>query len=101
VKLLLDQNLSHHLAEALHDLHPGSQHVRELAMSCAADEEIWIHAEDSDFQQRSLLRGHPPKVVWIRRGNCSTSQIGQLLRRRHRDLLAFEQDPDASFLVVG
>jgi len=30
------------------------------------------------------VKGAPPKVVWIRRGNCSTATIESLLRV-HRD----------------
>lgn len=57
--------------------------------------------KDSDFHQLSFLRGHPPKVVWIRRGNCSTDEIESLLRQHEADLRAFEQDSDASFLVLS
>lgn len=34
----------------------------------------------SDYNDLSLLRGFPPKVIWIRRGNCSTKEIEQLIR---------------------
>jgi len=33
-----------------------------------------IVSKDSDFQQRSLLYGNPPKVVWIRLGNSSVKE---------------------------
>lgn len=58
-------------------------------------------SKDADFQQRALLLGHPPKVVWLRVGNCTTSAIVTLLRSRHADLLAFEADPVASFLALA
>jgi len=78
VRLLLDQNLSPHLVDALQDLHPGSAHVRDVGLASADDEAVWTFAaqqglsivsKDSDFRQRSFVRGHPPKVVWIARGN--------------------------------
>ena len=34
---------------------------------------VWIKC--CERLQRSLLYGHPPKVVWIRRGNCSVRHI--------------------------
>jgi predicted nuclease of predicted toxin-antitoxin system len=70
---------------------------------------VWDHAraqgfvivsKDSDFYQRSLVAGHPPKVVWIRRGNCSTDDIEDILRRHISDLLTFERDPAAAFLIL-
>ena len=109
MKLLLDQNLSHRLARALDDVFPGSRHVREAGLAAALDEEVWIFARregftivsrDSDFRQRSFLHGHPPKVIWLRRGNCSTAQIEGILREARERIAAFEADPDGSLLVL-
>lgn len=110
MKLLFDQNLSHRLLHSLADLFPDSRHVRAVGLGSADDESVWRYAaakgcmivsKDSDFHQLSFLRGHPPKVVWIRRGNCSTDDIEELLRAHAVDLLAFEQNPEASFLVLS
>ena len=109
MKLLLDHNLSFRLVTTLASLYPGSVHVRALGMMTAPDDLIWSHArqhgltivsKDSDFFYRSMLFGHPPKVVWLRVGNCSTARIQTLLQTHHRDLLAFEQDAVASFLAL-
>jgi predicted nuclease of predicted toxin-antitoxin system len=110
VKLLLDQNLSPRLAHALAAVYPGTTHVRDIGLQSAADETVWTYAaqhgfvivsEDADFHQRSFVLGHPPKVVWIRRGNCSTGQIEGILRSRQADLLAFERDDQEAFLALG
>ena len=109
MRLLLDQNLSPHLVTTPETLYPGSLHVRGVGLSSADDDAVWavaaerglkIVSKDSDFRQRSFVRGHPPKVVWIARGNCSTEDIASLLRDRHSDLLAFERDDEASFLAL-
>jgi hypothetical protein len=39
-----------------------------------------IVSKDGDFADLSVLYGAPPKIVWIRRGNCSTAAIVTLLR---------------------
>jgi predicted nuclease of predicted toxin-antitoxin system len=36
--------------------------------------------KDADFGDLSILRGFPPKVIWIRRGNCKTADIEEILR---------------------
>lgn len=68
MKLLFDQNLSPRLPRRLADLYPDSLHVREIGLRKATDTEIWEYAKqsglaivskDADFQQRSLLYGHP------------------------------------------
>jgi predicted nuclease of predicted toxin-antitoxin system len=110
MKLLFDQNLSHRLVGLLAAEFPGSEHVRNVGMASASDPVIWAYAasqgmvivsKDSDFQHRALLLGHPPKVVWVRLGNCTTAAVAALLRTRQADLLAFEADPTGSFLALS
>ncbi len=110
MKLLLDENLSPRLLRLLAAEHRGSAHVRDVGLASAGDEEIWRYArqrglaivsKDSDFHQRSLLYGHPPKVVWIRVGNCSTDEIGEVLGRHLGGLLEFEADAEAAVLTLS
>lgn len=110
MRLLFDQNLSPRLVAMLADLHSGSTHVRNEGLERADDDVVWAYAiregfaivsKDADLHQRSFVFGHPPKVIWIQRGNCSTEEIASLLRERHADVLAFEQDETASFLALG
>ncbi|MFV0338858.1 MAG: DUF5615 family PIN-like protein [Chthoniobacterales bacterium] len=72
MKLLFDENLSPKLSQLLSTLFPGSAHVRECGLVGQTDDTIWKYArnegfaivsKDSDFQQRSLLFGHPPKII--------------------------------------
>ncbi len=85
MKLLFDQNLSHRLVGQLSTEFPGSAHVRDAGLAASPDLTVWTHAaaggfmlvsKDTDFQQRALLYGHPPKVIWVRLGNCSTEVVG-------------------------
>ena len=108
MKLLFDEDLSRNLVRSLADLFPESTHVGLVGLEGADDNEVWdfavqggftIVSKDTDFHERSLLHGHPPKVVWVRRGNCTTQAIAELLRRSHEELLEFEGD-DASLLVL-
>ncbi len=110
MKLLLEQNLSHRLVVQLAAGFPGSVHVRDIGLAAAADPVVWAYAaangfivvsKDTDFQQRALFYGHPPKVIWIRLGNCSTAVVAALLKSRVTDVQAFEADPVASFLALS
>ena len=109
MRLLFDQNLSSRLVHELGDLYPGSVHVRDVGLASADDTAVWEYAKqnaltivskDGDFHQRSFLYGHPPKVVWIRRGNCTRSVIERMLREHHADILAFLADSDVAFLAL-
>jgi predicted nuclease of predicted toxin-antitoxin system len=109
VPLVLDQNLSFRLIALLSDIFPGARHVRTVGLASADDESVWAYAEthrfatvskDGDFHQRSLLLGAPPKVVWLRLGNCTTSEIEDVLRRRNAEIIEFIGDDEASLLVI-
>jgi predicted nuclease of predicted toxin-antitoxin system len=99
VKLLFDENLSHRLAETLSDVYPGSAHLRNCGLRGASDDRIWQYArengfvivsKDSDFLGRSSLLGSPPKVVWLRIGNCTTARADFVLRNSVGRLKSFE-----------
>ena len=60
-----------------------------LGLEGAADDVVWQRAinlgcvlitKDEDFHRRSVLKGAPPKVVWLRVGNCTTEDVERLLR---------------------
>ena len=93
MKLLFDENLSPRLPRVLGDLFPDSLHVEDAGLDESADEIIRSYAvehglaivtKDAEFAEHCLVKGAPPKVVWIRRGNCSTATVESLLRV-HRD----------------
>jgi len=110
VKLLLDENLSPRFALALSDLYPDSQSVRECGLSGASDFDVWQYAltngyaivsKDSDFSQRSFLHGSPPKVIWLRIGNCTTMRIDFVLRNAAPRIEAFLSSNEESCLVLA
>ena len=110
MKLLFDQNLSHKLVAQLATEFPGSTHIRDAGLATSPDQDVWAFAaangfvivsKDTDFQHRALLHGHPPKVIWLRLGNCPTAAVAALLRSRLADIQAFEADPAASFLALS
>lgn len=110
MKLLIDQNLSPKLVNRLADLFPGSSHVQSMGLDCADDEQIWEHArlhgfaivtKDEDYNNLSVIRGVPPKVVWLQLGNCTTAQVEAVFRARVGDIEAFEKDPSVGTLVLS
>ena len=110
MKLLFDENLSPKLPRLVETPFPGSRHLRECGLKGATDAAIWDYAraegftivsKDSDFYQRSLLHGHPPKLVWLRLGNCTRADLLALLLRHEAEIRAFESDAAEAILVLS
>ena len=105
MKLLFDHHLSPRLVKSLADIYPDSNHDYALGLDQADDIIIWEHArsegflivtKDADFSDLCMLPGFPPKVIWIRRGNCKTSAIEAILRHHYADIEALNKD-----VIVG
>ncbi len=110
MKLLLDENLSDRIIPRINDLYPNSAHVKTLGLISSDDPLIWEYAKnhdfvivskDSDFHQRSLLYGHPPKFVYLRIGNCPTARIVQILRDEQAVIPYFCDSEQESILVLA
>jgi predicted nuclease of predicted toxin-antitoxin system len=110
VKLLFDQNLSPKLVGHLADLFPDSSHVQSEGLDCASDEQIWEHArakafaivtKDADYNNLSVVRGCPPKVIWLLLGNCTTAQVEAVFRTRFAEIEAFEREPAIGTLALS
>ncbi len=110
MKLLFDENLSPELVRLLGDLFPESVHVRDVGLKSADDSVVWQYAKnnslvivskDSDLRQRSFMFGHPPKLVWVRLGNCSTTDVERLLRHNFAAISIFHEDSEAAFLALS
>lgn len=110
VRLLFDEPLSEELIELLHDLFPDSLHVRQIGAGGVADAVIWdlarerdclLVTKDEDFHRLSVLRGAPPKVIWVRLGNCTTQDVADLLRQHYESVRRFAKQDEATFLALG
>lgn len=109
-RLFFDEPLSEALCEAVADIFPGCLHIRLLGQGGAADAIVWdlarqhgcsLVSKDEDFHRLAVLRGAPPKFIWIQLGNCTTDDIAQLLRRRYTDIIRFHEQNEAAVLELG
>ena len=95
MKLLLDENLSRRIIPFLQTAFPGSTQVTLLGLESASDSEIWQYAKnngfvivsrDSDFQERSLVSGHPPQVIWLKIPNRSKTAVLNILLEHRAEI---------------
>jgi predicted nuclease of predicted toxin-antitoxin system len=109
MRLLIDQNLSPYLAERLGDLFPNSAHVETVGLGRSADEVGWAYAKDQgfviltkdeDFNEMAVIRGFPPKVIWVQLGNCTTAQVESAIRESYSRIEIFISSDEAGTFVL-
>lgn len=89
MKVLIDQNISQRILPLLAHQFDILNHVRQLGLTDADDYEIFMFARDNGYQavitaDEDFIKlinqfSQPPKIVWIRAGNCSTRVLSELL----------------------
>ena len=91
MKLLFDQNISFRLIDKISEDFPEAKQVKQLGLENSDDREIWEYAEkngfaivtyDADFYDLATFLGHPPKIIWLRTGNRTTSQLAEILSNK-------------------
>lgn len=112
MKILFDQNISVRIVDKLKGIFPNCSQVRFVGLENATDLAIWEYARDNDFcimtfdadfYDLSTLKGQPPKVIWLRIGNTSTSNLENVLRFHAQTILSFitaEEMADMSCLEI-
>jgi predicted nuclease of predicted toxin-antitoxin system len=109
MKLLFDHHLSRKLVTRLVDVFPNSSHVVFHGLDHADDIDIWHFAQqhdftivtkDSDMNDITALRGAPPKLIWLRIGNCSTPVTESIIRKNHPLIEQFHRDPNGAILEI-
>lgn len=108
MKLLFDQNISFRLVKKLSDLFLGSKQVRQVGLDGATDKIIWDYARknnftivkfDSDFFDYAIVHRIPPKIIWLRTGNTSTTKIAELLIREAANINEFIEESGDKFCL--
>ena len=86
---------------------PDCTQVRELKLENKSDLEIWNYAKqnsftivtfDADFYDFVTLYGHPPKVIWLRVGNTTTSKLIEVITEFADTIKSFVSDADYKHL---
>ncbi len=86
-RLLIDENLPFSLvrlldADCLHASEIAAQASDSLLWKTARENKWMILTRDTDFFDRLLVHGAPPKVIWVRMGNIRKNALIELLTQR-------------------
>jgi len=110
MKVLIDQNISQRILPMLVPQFDILDHVRQLGLTDAEDYDIFIFARangyeavitaDDDFVKLINQFSEPPKIIWIRTGNCSTKVLSELLWDKVQTIREFIQSKDFDIYEV-
>ncbi|OCX54684.1 hypothetical protein BEL04_10695 [Mucilaginibacter sp. PPCGB 2223] len=109
MNLLLDQNISFRVCTLLSEAFENVKHVKQLGLVDASDQEIWQYAKvnrftiitfDSDFIDFAIMKGFPPKIIWLRFGNASNLKIVNKLLSNEVMIKEFISNPEIVFLEI-
>jgi predicted nuclease of predicted toxin-antitoxin system len=109
MKLLLDENISYRTLNLIDKIFPGSEHVTRTVSQIKSDLEIFEYAKqydftiltfDEDFYDLQLLKGFPPKIIWLRLGNSSNMNLISKISDTQSEILSFATNPDVGILEI-
>lgn len=110
MKLIIDQNISHRIIPQIIHLFNEVAHVRTLGLTNAPDIVIFRNAKqqgfdavltiDEDFENIILENSPPPKILWLRVHNCSTSHLAQIIENKIEIINQFLNDKELDCLEV-
>jgi len=113
MKILFDQNISFRLIKKISQLYPNAKQVRQLGLENQFDIKIWKFAKsnnytvvtfDVDFIDLINLKGHPPKIIWLKTGNITTDSLAKLFDANFeliRDFIRNEDAKEIAFLEIS
>jgi len=108
-KLLFDNNISHRVIARISDIFPNANHVMLESLDESTDKEVWrfarangytIVSKDSDFNDLAIYHGSPPKIIWIKIGNCKVAQIEKILRDNSDVIQIFLNNSNSTILEI-
>jgi predicted nuclease of predicted toxin-antitoxin system len=71
-----------------------------LATCLFKNNNFTVISKDSDFYQRALLYGHPPKLIWLRIGNCNRDILLQLITKYKEQIEDFSNNSDSILILA-
>ena len=109
MRLLFDQNISSRILRLLNDVFEESQHVVMSGLQNASDNTIFEFAKskaltivtfDSDFVDLSIVKGFPPKIIWLKTGNQTTTSIADILQANALSISQFVESEEVGVLEI-
>ena len=100
IRLISDENISWRLKRLLpqweilpaNEIQSGKRLTDTTIWKYARSNQYAILTFDEDFSEIQNLLGFPPKIIWLRTGNVTTSKISSILISLEGEIIEFLND---------
>jgi predicted nuclease of predicted toxin-antitoxin system len=97
MRLIADENISWRLKKLLshwdilpsNEIKKGERSTDLMIWQFAKANRYTILTFDEDFSELQNLYSYPPKIIWLRTGNVSTSEIASILTKLTSEISEF------------
>ena len=109
MKLLFDENISWRVLKKISEKFPECKHVSDIEKELISDEKIWNYARkynfiivsfDEDFADIQMIKGFPPKIIWLRCGNTKTNLIAEKINTLKEEIINFFIDNEQGVFEI-
>ena len=109
MKLLFDQNISPKIVREIASDFSDSKQVRHVGLEDAFDIMIFDYAKshgyavvtfDADFVDLNIVRGIPPKIIWLKTGNLTPKSVSELLKNNIHVIHDFLKSDEKGILEI-
>ncbi len=110
MKILIDQNISFRLKAKVEIAFAELNHIRDFELTDLRDDQIFEYARqqgfdavltfDQDFHNLVMERGIPPKIIWLRTGNCRVAMQAEAILSNALTIQIFMEDPTHEVLEI-
>ena len=106
--LPFDQMLPRSLVRSFADAFDRLDHVASWPQPSPSDREIWERAgrdgstvvtRDADFQDFLVRFGPPPKIVWLRFGNCTVTDLERTIQHHAAAIREFHASTQRCLII--
>ncbi len=109
MKLLLDENITWRLIKPLSEFFSEVKHINQISSERLTDLDIWIYAKkngftiltyDTDFNDLSIIKGFPPKIILLRFGNVTKQNFINKIITKTDLIINFEISSENGVLEI-
>ena len=107
IRIIADENISWRIKKLIrwdvlpaNEIKPGERLSDLMIWNFAKSNHYTILTFDEDFSELQNLFSFPPKIIWLRTGNISTTEIAHRLESLEQEIIYFLDNDDLGIYEI-